>query len=124
MGQGVVFGKDGRETHYIAREQLASQAARSGAVDGEISQRDLASHLSDLAAKPAERLDGEAWGVANEQGADLVDTVELRSQLGKTVFHEIKVKNQCNTFAPYKCEFTSDSHSAFSVTPNAGSMNR
>ena len=66
MGQGVVFGEENklkpREGGYVARESIASDAWRSGAQEGEISQRDLGNHLKFLASLPAERLDGQEWG--------------------------------------------------------------
>ena len=43
-----------------ARNETALRGAGSGDKN-EISQRDLADHLQDLAAKPADRLDGEEW---------------------------------------------------------------
>ena len=45
QGQGVVFNRQGQETHYITQEQLSSKAARTGNVEGGVSQRELAEHL-------------------------------------------------------------------------------
>ena len=37
---------------------------------------------------------------------------------------EIPVRNDFNTFAPFRCEFMPGSDVSFSVSPNVGSMNR
>lgn len=129
QGQGVVFGQnDGiqpREGGYIARETLASGSARAGAKDGEVSQRDLADHMKDLAGLPAERLDGEEWGALVITDADPIDqTFEVRASPRQTSITEIPVRNDYNTFAPYRCAFYPGSHSAFTCSPNHGSMNR
>ncbi|KAL1500381.1 hypothetical protein AB1Y20_013038 [Prymnesium parvum] len=128
-GQGVVYGEstEGKPTEggYIAREALASDAWRHGAADGEVSQRDLANHLQKLATMPAERLDGQEWGELVVTAADPVtETFELRASPRQTDVTTIFVKNDFNTFAPYRCGFVGGSSAAFAVTPRHGSMNR
>ena len=128
-GQGVVFGQQKGPAPssggYIAREAIASKAWRRGDVEGEISQRALADHLDEMAAAPAERLDGEAWGKLTPKGGELMGEVfAVRCAAGQTIITEIPVRNDMNTFAPYQCGFTDDSPAAFSVTPTAGTMNR
>jgi len=103
-GQGVVFGEE---------DDI-----------GEVSQRDLADHLSGLAAKPAERLDGEAWGSLDAAGLEYVEVYEMKSRVGNTAVQELAVKNDLNTFAPYQAGFIEGSSAAFKVTPTAGTMNR
>lgn len=128
QGQGVVFGEEtgGRpsEGGYIAREALNSNAWRKGSGENEISQRDLASHLQDLANKAAPRLDGEPWGPLTEDKADSVETFEVRSSPRQTHVTEIMVRNDYNTFAPYICDLLPGSSPSYTVTPNHGSMNR
>jgi len=129
QGQGVVFGEDKtgkpREGGFIAREAMASQAYNSGARESEISQSDLASHLKDLASMPAERLDGQEWGALVITEDDVVEqTYEMRASPRQTDVREIKVQNMVNTFAPYRCGLLPGSSSAFSVSPNHGTMNR
>jgi hypothetical protein len=129
QGQGVVFGEENtirpREGGYIAREAIASKAWREGKQESEISQRDLADHLQDLASQPAQRLDGEEWGQLVVTDFDTVTEVfEVRSSPRQTHVTEIPVRNDVNTFAPFRCDFTPDSSMAFSVTPNYGTMNR
>ena len=129
QGQGVVFGEsaEGRpsEGGFIARESISSSAWRAGASDNEISQRDLANHLSDLAAQPAERLDGGEWGpLAVTQSDQIEESFEVRASPRQTDVTEIAVRNDFNTFAPFRCALVPGSSSSFSVTPNHGSMNR
>jgi len=129
MGQGVVFGESqsGRpsEGGYVARDALDSQAYRSGAVENEISQADLGKHLQNLASLPAERLDGEEWGELVILPTDPIEeTFEVRASPRQTHVTIIQVKNDYNTFAPYRCNFAFGSSPAFSVTPNHGTMNR
>lgn len=130
QGQGVVFGQEdqtrSREGGFQAQDALTA-AANSAGNDGEISQRDLANHMSDLALQPAARLDGQEWGAMSMDGADLDyrgEPIELRSTIGSTTVKELPVQNMANTFAPYRCFFAPGSHPAFTVTPNAGTMNR
>ena len=128
-GQGVVFGQESgprpSSGGYIAREAIASKAWRRGDVEGEISQRALADHLDEMAAAPAERLDGEAWGKLTPKGGELMGEVfAVRCAAGQTIITEIPVRNDMNTFAPYQCGFTDDTPASFSVTPTAGTMNR
>jgi hypothetical protein len=128
-GQGIVYGEsnEGKPTEggYIARESLSSDAWRSGAAESEISQADLANHLSKLASLPAERLDGQDWGELVITDADEVsETYEMRASPRQTDVQCINVKNDYNTFAPYRCGFLSGASAAFSVTPNHGTMNR
>jgi len=124
QGQGVVFGEDTsmkpRSGGYIAREAIDSKAYREGAKESEISQRDLAKHMQEMAVQPAERLDGQEWGPLTAAGGDVVGTIEMQG----SSFQEIKVANLMNTFAPYRCFFTPDSDREFTVSPNAGTMNR
>merc|ERR1719201_2631812 len=126
QGQGVVFGQEdqirpGGSTGYIAREALTNQ--RSGDKN-EISQRDLADHLQDLAAKPADRLDGEEWAEFQAEDHEVQEVVELRTNAGGTVVHELRVKNLANVFAPFTCGFAPGASPAFTVSPEAGTMNR
>ena len=128
-GQGVVFGEstEGRPTEggYIARESLQSDAWRAGAQENEISQRDLASHMQKLASLPAERLDVEECGELVITDADpITETFEVRASPRQTVVTVINVKNDYNTFAPYRCSFLPGSSEAYSATPNHGTMNR
>jgi hypothetical protein len=60
QGQGVVFGaqKNLERSNFNAQEAIASNVWRQGTQDNEISQKDLASHLQQLASLPAQRLDG------------------------------------------------------------------
>lgn len=125
QGQGVVFGDttEGRpsEGGYIARESMS----RSGSNDMEISQRDLANHMDSLASAPAERLDGEEWGALSVTDSDQIEqTFEVRSSPRQTHVTEIPVRNDYNTFAPYRCEFLPGTSPAYTVSPTAGSMNR
>jgi len=129
QGQGVVFGQNNQitpsgSTGYIAREAISSDAYRSGQQQGEISQRDLANHLADMAGKPAERLDGESWEEFWADPSEVLEVIELRTSPGGTLVHELSVRNLANVFAPYTCGFTSGSSSAFSVSPEFGTMNR
>ena len=129
QGQGVVFGDtsmEGRPTSggYIAREAIASKAWRTGARESEISQHDLANHLSELASQEAPRLDGEEWGVLTDQGSEVIETFEVRASPRQTHVTEIDIRNDVNTFAPYRCGFISGSASSFSCDPTHGTMNR
>jgi len=129
QGQGVVFGQNTgiqpREGGYVAREAIASDTWRTGATDNEISQRDLAKHLETLSSAAAERLDGEEWGELVVSPADTIEeTFEVRASPRQTSVTDIPVRNDYNTFAPFRCAFVAGSHSAFSCTPNHGSMNR
>lgn len=128
MGQGVVYGDDSAVPSsggYVARDFLGSDAARTGHDDSEISQADLANHLSELATVKAERLDGEEWGQLAATAADAVtETYEVQSSPRSTEVVTISVKNETNAFAPFKCELVYPSHATFSVTPNHGTMNR
>ncbi|KAL3905491.1 MAG: hypothetical protein SGPRY_010891, partial [Prymnesium sp.] len=128
-GQGVVFGEttEGRpsEGGYVARDALDSAAWRSGVQELEISQRDLAKHLENLAAMPAERLDGQEWGELVITSADpITETYEVRVSPRQTSVTSIIVRNDYNTFAPYRCGLVSGSSSVFSVSPRHGTMNR
>ena len=127
-GQGIVFGEsqDGkpREGGFNAQAALSAtaNAATSG---GEVSQRDLANHMHDLAALPAQRLDGEEWGELRLTDADqITESFEVRSSPRQTHVTEIPVRNDYNTFAPFRCAFLPGSSNAFSVDPGHGSMNR
>lgn len=125
QGQGVVFGERNEGGHYIAREALASETWRKGAKENEISQRDLANHLDQLRTIPAQRLDGEEWGELVITAADRVEaTYEMKTQIRRTIVQDISVKNDYNTFAPYRVLFTADSSPEFEVSPSAGTMNR
>jgi len=129
QGQGVVFGEDQAarpaEGGFITREAIESTAWRSGAKKNEISQRELADHLHDLAELPAQRLDGKEWGdlVVTEEDT-ITETFEVRSGARQTFVINIPVKNAVNTFAPYRCDFLPGSSRAFQATPNHGTMNR
>jgi len=128
-GQGVVFGEttEGRPSSggYIARESIASDAWRNGARESEISQRDLANHMSVLASLPAERLDGQEWGELIITGQETVEqTFEVRASPRQTHVTTINVVNDYNTFAPFRCGFVGGGSSAFTVSPAHGSMNR
>jgi hypothetical protein len=129
QGQGVVYGEtqSGRPSSggYIARESIATQAAREGARESEISQRDLAIHLQQLASLPAERLDGQEWGELVVTSSDAVEmTYEVRASPRQTDVTEIKVKNDVNTFAPFRCALLPGGSAAYSVSPPHGTMNR
>ena len=135
QGQGVVFGDtsmEGRPTSggYIAREAIASQAWRTGARESEISQGDLANHLSELASQEAPRLDGQEWGELHEGNsadgvrAELLETFSVRASPRQTHVTEIDIQNDVNTFAPYRCGFVGGSSSAFTCDPTHGTMNR
>ena len=125
QGQGVVFGQETAgapsEGGFVARENMA----RSSQVENEISQRDLASHLESLASLPAERLDGLEWGELVISPTDPLDaTFEVRASPRQTDVTEIAVRNDYNTFAPFRCGFLPGSSGAFACTPNHGTMNR
>lgn len=129
QGQGVVFGEEEklrpREGGYVAREAIASSTARSGAGESEISQRDLANHMASLASLPAERLDGQEWGeLALTEADEITAKYEVRASPRQTDVTEIDVKNDYNTFAPYRCALLPGSSPAFTVSPNHGTMNR
>lgn len=129
QGQGVVFGQQAeimpREGGYVAREAIASAAWRKGATANEISQKDLAAHLHDLASQEAPRLDGQPWGELVLTEADqLTDVYEVRSSPRQTHVTTILVKNEVNTFAPYRCGFAATNSEAYSVSPTHGTMNR
>lgn len=128
QGQGVVFGEDQslkpREGGFIAREAISSQAARSGAGESEISQRDLADHLADMNARPAARLDGEEWGDLSAAGEEITQVFEVRASPRQTTVTSISVSNMYNTFAPFQCDLLPGSSAAFTVTPNVGTLNR
>ena len=49
---------------------------------------------------------------------------EVRASPRQTHVETIIVKNDYNTFAPFQCAFTPTSSSAYTVTPEAGTMNR
>ena len=55
QGQGVVYGEENMirpaSGGYIARDTLDSKTSRTGAKESEISQSDLANHLSELASQ-------------------------------------------------------------------------
>ena len=72
-GQGVVFGQESgprpSSGGYIAREAIASKEWRRGDVEGVISPRALADHRDEMAAAPAERLDGEAGKASRPRAA-------------------------------------------------------
>lgn len=129
QGQGVVFGDttEGGPSSggYIARDAQSSQSSRTGAPDGEISQKELASHMADLASKPAERLDGQTWDDLAVSASDTFEQVfEVRASQRQTHVETIMVKNDLNTFAPFQCGFAPGGSTAYSVTPDAGTMNR
>jgi len=120
-------GAGGSRKVYIARDEIGSDKWRKGAVDGEIDQRALADHLKDLASAPAERLDGQAWGAFSASDAERANpesTFEVKTSVRGTSVTDISVKNDYNTFAPFRCGFTADSSADFSVSPDAGTMNR
>ena len=127
QGQGVVYGQENeikpREGGYIAREALVK--GMGGEKQGEISQRDLADHLQEMATTKVDRLDGEEWGELTAKPDGAVDeTYSLRSTPRNTVVEDIPVKNDYNTFAPFHCDLLPGSSKAFTVTPHWGSMNR
>jgi len=129
QGQGVVFGESTenkpRDGGYIAREAISSDAWRKGSTGGDISQADLANHLSDLASLPAQRLDGEEWAALTVTAADPIEqTFEVRASPRQTDVTEIPVRNDYNTFAPFRCALLPSSSPSFSVTPPHGTMNR
>jgi len=129
QGQGVVFGEEQtnrpREGGYIARESISSSAWRSGAKESEISQSDLADHLKNLQALPAERLDGQEWGELVVTPDDPIEhTYEVRASPRQTDVTDIAMRNDYNTFAPFRCAFLPGSSPTFSVSPNHGTMNR
>jgi len=124
---GAGGGAGGARNVYIARDEIGSDKWRKGAVSGEISQRDLAEHLKDLSAKPAERLDGEAWGALQASEGERASpeaVFEVKTAARGTSVTDIAVRNDLNTFAPFRAGFTADSSGAFSVSPDAGTMNR
>lgn len=107
MGQGVVFGED-----------------TTSGTDG-VSQRDLAKHLDTMRNTAAARLDGEEWQEVTAADVEEVEaTFSVNARAGGVSLTEILVSNLYNTFAPYQCDFTTDSPTEFSVSPSAGSMNR
>ena len=124
QGQGVVFGQEQqfkpREGGFIARDAMSAKGV--GNADGEISQKDLAKHLKDMALAPAARLDGEEWGALEVD--EVTQVFEVRSSPRQTHVTEINVINDYNTFAPFRCAFLPGSSAAYSVTPDAGTMNR
>ena len=129
QGQGVVFGESQENKPssggFIARESISGDAWRKGSSGGEVSQRDLADHLAGLASLPAERLDGEEWGeLTITESDELTELFEVRSSPRQTHVTEINVKNDYNTFAPYRCALLPGSSPAYTVTPNHGTMNR
>ena len=90
-----------------------------------LQQADLADHLKDLAAMPAERLDGQEWGALTITAADPVEqTFEVRASPRQTDVTVIQVKNDLNTFAPFRCAMVPGSDACYTVTPNHGTMNR
>jgi len=127
-GQGVVFGEEQkiapRSGGYIARDALSSKAWRRGDKESEISQRDLAKHMEEMAGEEAARLDGEEWGELNADGAELTETFSVRSSPRQTSVTDIPVTNDVNTFAPFRCGLLPGAHASFTVTPNFGTMNR
>ena len=129
QGQGVVYGEENMirpaSGGYIARDSLASKTSRTGAKESEISQSDLANHLSALASQEAARLDGEEWGPLEVTAKDdIVETFEVRASPRQTHVTDIPVKNDYNTFAPFRCAMIAGSSAAFTVTPVHGTMNR
>jgi hypothetical protein len=124
-GQGVVHGEAQQRGGFKTSDSLSSDAWRSGAVDAEISQKDLNKHLNELASMPAERLDGEAWDQLQATPADAVtETFEMRASPRSTDVVKIPIRNETNAFAPYRCELVYPSHATFEVSPNHGTMNR
>eukprot|EP00183_Erythrolobus_madagascarensis_P004385 CAMPEP_0185857646 /NCGR_PEP_ID=MMETSP1354-20130828/29607_1 /TAXON_ID=708628 /ORGANISM="Erythrolobus madagascarensis, Strain CCMP3276" /LENGTH=339 /DNA_ID=CAMNT_0028559917 /DNA_START=45 /DNA_END=1064 /DNA_ORIENTATION=+ len=104
-GQGVVFGQPSLDDQSFSTQLAAQKQSMSSA--------------------PAERLDGGSWGAAQVvTGDDVIQTFEVRSGIGAADITEFKVKNKFSTFAPFRCAFTPDSHPAFTVSPESGSMNR
>eukprot|EP00186_Timspurckia_oligopyrenoides_P000794 CAMPEP_0182443982 /NCGR_PEP_ID=MMETSP1172-20130603/2576_1 /TAXON_ID=708627 /ORGANISM="Timspurckia oligopyrenoides, Strain CCMP3278" /LENGTH=360 /DNA_ID=CAMNT_0024639427 /DNA_START=102 /DNA_END=1184 /DNA_ORIENTATION=- len=72
-----------------------------------------------------ERLDGQAWGEAVVKPSDrITETYEIRCNVNSMHVTEISVPNQLNTFLPYRCQFTADSHPAFTASPETGTMER
>ena len=57
-------------------------------------------------------------------GPDIEQTFEVRSSPRQTSVTEIPVRNDYNTFAPYRCGFVAGSSDSFSCSPVHGSMNR
>jgi hypothetical protein len=129
MGQGVVYGEENQlrpsSGGFNAQEAISSDTYRRGGTDTEISQADLNNHLTDLASRKAERLDGEAWDqLAYTPGELVTETFEVRAAARSTEVISIPVKNDCNTFAPFRCELVYPSSPTFTVLPNHGTMNR
>eukprot|EP00189_Rhodosorus_marinus_P011180 CAMPEP_0184751658 /NCGR_PEP_ID=MMETSP0315-20130426/43158_1 /TAXON_ID=101924 /ORGANISM="Rhodosorus marinus, Strain UTEX LB 2760" /LENGTH=271 /DNA_ID=CAMNT_0027230935 /DNA_START=340 /DNA_END=1155 /DNA_ORIENTATION=+ len=72
-----------------------------------------------------QRRDGQDWGdLKVDPSKEPSGTYELKTNIDSTAVVEIRVDNEYMTFAPYRCAFTSDSHYAFSVAPDSGTMNR
>jgi len=89
-----------------------------------VSQRALADHMKELASLPAQRLDGQDWEAITIKPDDMLEEIfEVRASPRQTSVTEIKVRNDYNTFAPFRCGFVGDS-GPFSVDPGHGSMNR
>lgn len=75
--------------------------------------------------KQPSTVDGETWGQLQlTETDDILETFSVRSAIRQTHVTEINVRNDYNTFAPFQCDFIAGSSPAFTVTPNAGSMNR
>uniref|UniRef100_A0A7S1XHY3 Uncharacterized protein n=1 Tax=Erythrolobus australicus TaxID=1077150 RepID=A0A7S1XHY3_9RHOD len=85
----------------------------------------LESQRNAMYSESSGRLDGDEWGAVQAgPGDDVVQTYEVRSGVGVAHVTEFKVKNKFSTFAPFRCAFTSDSHPAFTVSPESGTLNR
>lgn len=124
-GQGVVYGAPQQSGRYDAQEALCSAKGRGGDLEGvELDQRKLANHMDAMRSAPTARLDGESWAEATVVGAVQKETTEMRAPVGGVDVANIHVKNEMNTFAPFRCTFSSDTPLEFSVTPTEGSMNR
>jgi hypothetical protein len=129
QGQGVVFGQTesgpGSGGGFNTQSALSSDVGRTGHIETEISQADLANHLHKLASAPAARLDGEEWSVAHFTATDdISDSFQLRTSVRQTHVTTINVQNNLNTFAPFRCDFVGGSSHSFDVEPRHGTMNR
>jgi hypothetical protein len=126
-GQGVVHGYEERAQPsggYKSQDFMNSDVFKRGFVEGEVTTKELDMHLKDMMSEAAPRLDGEDWGDMTAEGGEVKEAVHLTSRLSSHTTHNIPVKNVNNVYAPYRCYFTPDSDESFTVSPNAGTMNR